>query len=74
MGTKIQKKIGKDPGLELKVSFVVFPSVPKSTQGPQARQSEATNHAKNAKVRFQQCQETAIPKQRALIGGRRQRA
>ena len=45
-GHQNPQKIGKDLGLELKVSFVVFPSVPKSAQGPQARQSEATNHAK----------------------------
>ena len=68
-GHQNPQKIGQDPGLDLKVSFVVFPSVPKSAQGPQVRQSEATNHAraglrtKTAKVRLQQCQETAIPKQ-----------
>jgi hypothetical protein len=44
-GHQNPQKIGQDPGLDLKVSFVVFPSVPKSAQGPQVRQSEATNHA-----------------------------
>ena len=39
-------KIYKNPGLDLKVSFVMLSNVLKSTQGPQGRQSEATNNAK----------------------------
>ena len=39
-------KINKNPSLDLKVSSVMFPSVPKSAQGSQGRQSGATNHAK----------------------------
>ena len=39
-------KICKNLGLDLKDSFVMLPSVPKSTQGSPRRQSEATNYAK----------------------------
>ena len=39
-------KICENPSLDLKDSFVMLPSVPKSAQGPPRRQSEATNHAK----------------------------
>ena len=46
MGTKIHKKSVKIQAWTSKVSFVVFPSVPKSAQGPQVRQIEATNRAK----------------------------
>ena len=45
-GHKNPQKIGKDAGLDLKVSFVVLPSAPRSSQGVPGRQSQATKHAK----------------------------
>ena len=38
-------RICKNLGLDLKDSFVMLPSAPKSAQGPPRRQSEAINHA-----------------------------
>ena len=44
-GHQNPQKIGKNPSLDFKVS-VVFPSAPKSAQGPPGRQSDAANHSK----------------------------
>ena len=39
-------KINRNQSLDLKVSFILLPTVPGSPQGPPRRQSEATKHAK----------------------------
>ena len=45
-GVPRSSKINENPSMDLKVSFVVLPSVPRSSQGPPGRESQATEYAK----------------------------